>query len=79
MEGLPDEPLPEILTERNKNVIGNKNAIKEALNNTIAGFTVEDQAASLYETETVIMESMKLPQPTFEEILERRKKELNIK
>jgi ADP-ribosylglycohydrolase len=79
MEGLPDEPLPEILTERNKNVIGNKNAIKEALNNTIAGFTVEDQAASLYETETVIMESMKLLQPAFEEILERRKKELNIK
>ena len=79
MEGLGNDPLPEILTERNKNVIGDKNAIKEALNNTIAGFTPEDQAASLYETETVIMESMKLPQPTFEEVLAARKKELNIK
>ena len=81
MEGVLDEPLPEKKREPLPKPASNE-AIKAVLKETRPWSTeegmVEDQALSIWETEKVISEALNKPRPTFEEVLEARKKELQI-
>ena len=78
MEGLLGEPLPATPTKYKNEVTYNKDALKEALNNTTTDFSIEDQTSSLYETATVIFDSIKGKPPTFDEVLALRKSELKL-
>jgi len=78
MEGLLDQPLPIVPTRQKKDPEYNKDALKEALNNTTTDFSIEDQTSSLYETATVIFDSIKGKPPTFDEVLALRKSELKL-
>lgn len=81
MEGVLGEPLPEKKREPLSKPASNE-AIKAVLKETRPWSTeegmVEDQSLSIWETEKVISEALNKPRPTFEEVLEARKKELQI-
>ena len=81
MEGVLGEPLPEKKREPLSKPASNE-ALKTALKETRPWGTeegmVEDQSLSIWETEKVISEALNKPRPTFEEVLEARKKELQI-
>lgn len=81
MEGVLGDPLP----ENKRNPIPqtfDKFVVKEVLKETRPWGTgngmVEDQAASILETEKALASALRKPAPTFEEVLAARKKELQI-
>lgn len=84
MDGVLDIPeKPQLQKPINKRFTKEqKTAMKDAIANTrpwVGGDgLVEDQAASLYETAKVISDATRKPQPTFEEVLAARKKELGM-
>lgn len=81
MEGVLGEPLPENKRESRSKPV--KEAIKNVLSETMPWTSgeggIEDQSLSIWETEKALASALRKPEPTFEEVLENRKRELQMK